>query len=95
MSKKPKQRGLYAWNYLHAGSFLLFVEGLEHHYKFMFLPGPSEYCLTRKDFEDCIAKNILEFVEELPKDIFEESMQIFLSCPTKTPNMISYEKASD
>lgn len=81
MSLKPKSKGLYAWNAIHAGSFLLYVEKMKDCYKFMFLPGPTPFYLTFEDFEQCLNTNTLEFVETLPKDVFEESMKIFLSCP--------------
>jgi hypothetical protein len=81
MSLKPKQKGLYAWNAIHAGSFLLYIEKLKDCYKFMFLPGPSPFFLTFEDFEKCINSSTLEFVEVLPNDIYEESVNIFLSCP--------------
>lgn len=91
MSKiKPQQRGLYAWNSIHAGSFLLYVEKLKDCYKFLFLPGPTEYFLTFEDFSKGIQHNVLEFVESLPKDIYQESLSIpLLSCPQTTPRISS------
>lgn len=77
---KPVARGLYAWNALHAGSFLLFVEEQKLCYRFMFLPGPSDYYLTPEDFNKCCATNLLELVEPVPVEIFEESMKM-LPCP--------------
>lgn len=88
MNKKkktvPVSKGLYAWNFLHAGSFILFVESLKDCYEFIFLPGPSEYYLTFEDFEKCIENGTLELVEPLPDDIFEETLKISLSRPSKT-----------
>ena len=78
----PIPKGLYAWNAVHAGSFLLYTESLKDCYKFMFLPGPSEYFLTKEDFEACVSNGILEFVEPLPDDIYEESLKM-LACPLK------------
>jgi hypothetical protein len=78
----PKKRGLYAWNFLHAGSFLLFVKDNENNYEFLFLPGPTQFFLTKEDFNQAIEKNILEFVEDLPKEIFEETINFALTCPT-------------
>ena len=87
---KPIAKGLYAWNFLHAGSFLLYVESLKHCHHFIFLPGPSDYYLTIEDFEKCIASNTLEFVESLPNDIFQESLR--LSCPNKKNRVTFNEK---
>jgi hypothetical protein len=84
VKNKPKDKGLYAWNYLHAGSFLLFLKEETHHYEFMFLPGPSRYCLTREDFEHCVSANVLEFVETLPDEIYQESLHFLLQCPPTT-----------
>ena len=77
---KPVPKAMYAWNAIHAGSFLLYVESLVNCYKFVFLPGPSEYFLTFEDFEIAIKKGVLEFVDILPDDIYKESLS--LSCPT-------------
>lgn len=75
----PTPKGMYAFNAIHAGSFLLFVESLVNCHKFIFLPGPSEYFLTYEDFEQATEKGILEFVEVLPEDIYHETL--LLSCP--------------
>lgn len=60
---------MYAWNAIHAGSFLLFVESLKDCHKFLFLPGPSEYYLTKEDFKFYVDAGTLEFVEVLPNEI--------------------------
>lgn len=92
MTKKPKKRGLYAWNSIYAGSFLLFVKSFKDHYQFMFLPGPSEFNLTFDEFSSCVQKGILEFVEDLPEEIFQESLSAFeLACPKPTLMMEPYE----
>ena len=83
---QPIPKGMYAWTALHAGSFLLFVESLKDCHKFLFLPGPSEYFLTIEDFSKCIKNGTLEFVEELPDEVFEETVNFSLLCP---PNEIS------
>ena len=83
----PAPKGLYAWNAIHAGDFILYVETLKDCHKFIFLPGPSEYFLTFEDFEQCLANRTLEFVEALPDEIFQESLQISLSRPLKTINI--------
>lgn len=78
--KVPIPKGMYAWNHMHAGSFLLYVETLVNCYKFIMLPGPADYFLTAEDFAKGIEKNILEFVEVLPDDIYQETL--LLSCPS-------------
>jgi hypothetical protein len=79
----PIEKGMYAWNYIHAGSFLLFVEKLKHCYKFIMLPGPTDMFLTEQDFKKSIKANVLEFVDVLPDDIYEETIRISLSCPSQ------------
>ena len=78
---KPVPKAMYAWNSVHAGSFLLHVETLVNCYKFLFLPGPADYFLTNEDFDTAMKKGILEFVEILPEEIYQESL--LLSCPSK------------
>lgn len=97
--KKPKKevsptpKGLYAWNRLHAGSFLLYVEPLNDCYKFIFLPGPSDYYLTKDDFNSCIQTNTLEFVEPLPDDIYEETIKFSLTSPSNVLKLHSNIKS--
>jgi hypothetical protein len=82
--REPKIKGLYAWNEIHAGSFLLFVETKNFAHKFLFLPGPTEYFLTLEDFSKAVEHGVLEFVECLPDNIFSESISIpLLSCPSE------------
>lgn len=75
----PVSKAMYAWNAIHAGSFLLYVESLADCHKFLFLPGPAEYFLTYEDFNKAMEKGVLEFVEVLPEEIYAESLM--LSCP--------------
>jgi hypothetical protein len=92
---QPTTKGLYAWNYLHAGSFLLYVESLKDCHKFLFLPGPSEYFLTFEDFTKCVNSNTLEFVEALPNDIFEESIKLSLLSPSGPSTIVLNENVKD
>lgn len=92
LNYQPIPKGLYAWTTLHAGSFLLFVESLKDCYKFLFLPGPSEYFLTIEDFTKCVKSNVLEFVEELPDEIFQETIKFSLNSPIIESNIITNEK---
>ena len=77
---KPIPKAMYAWNAVHAGSFLMYVESLTDYHKFIFLPGPDEYYMTFQDFAAAIKKGVLEFVETLPDEIYNET--ISLSCPS-------------
>lgn len=88
---QPISKGLYAWNAIHAGSFLLFIESLKDCHKFLFLPGPAEFFLTFEDFAKCLQTNALEFVESVPNDVFEESIRISSTCPSNNPKIICNE----
>jgi hypothetical protein len=81
LQTKPILKAMYAWNAVHAGSFLLHVNSPTDCYKFIFLPGPVDYFLTHEDFEAAIKQGVLEFVEILPEEIYQET--ILLSCPSR------------
>ena len=86
---KPLDRGFYAWNMERAGDFLIFVESSEDYYKFLYIPGADPFYLTKEDFHTCMKTGIVSLVEQLPKDIYEESL--VLSCPPKTPKIQTHE----
>ncbi len=88
---QPIPKGMYAWTSLHAGSFLLYVESLKDCHKFIFLPGPSEFFLTFENFSECIKTKILDFVEQLPDEVYNETIQFSLPCPPKPPKIIMDE----
>lgn len=90
-SLQPTSRGMYAWTSLHAGSFLLYVESLKDCHKFIFLPGPSEFFLTFENFNECVKSKVLEFVEQLPEDIYEETVEFSLPRPPKLEKVIPNE----
>jgi len=70
------ERGLYAWTVGRCGDFLLFVESHSNCHKFLYLPGASEFFLTFEDYTNSIKRGSLDFVEQLPQDIFRESLQL-------------------
>lgn len=78
-SYQPTPRGFYAWNIERAGDFLIYVEALKDCYKFLYVPGATEFYLSVEDFDKALKRNVLSFVEQLPEDIYEESLS--LSCP--------------
>jgi hypothetical protein len=78
---QPTPKGMYAWTSVYAGSFLLYVESLKDCHKFIFLPGPSEFYLTFEDFNKSLTTNVLEFVEQLPDEIYNETIEFSLSSP--------------
>jgi hypothetical protein len=81
MNKKPLSRGFYAFNAIRAGDFLLYVESDKYSHQFVYLPGGHSFYLTKEDFSVAIDTGVLSLVEQLPDDIYEESLM--LSSPTK------------
>ncbi len=73
---QPLDRSLIAFTTERAGDFLLFVEVQKNCYKFLYLPGASEFYLTFEDYTESIKRGVLEFVEQIPEDIFQESLQL-------------------
>lgn len=78
----PVERGFYAFNVERAGDFLIFVESSEDYHKFLYIPGADQFYLTKEDFHNSIKTGVISFVEQLPTNIYEESLT--LSCPPKT-----------
>jgi len=76
LNYQPIERGFYAWTIERAGDFLLFVESQKDCYKFLYMPGANEFYLTFEDFTKSMKRGILDFVEQLPEDIFEESLEL-------------------
>lgn len=93
---KPLERSFYAFNFIKAGDFLVYVQTLNGYYEFISLPGPSIINIAFEDFEKSIKDGVLSFVEQLPEDIFNETVDFAnntkqtLSCPTR-PSIIDIE----
>lgn len=79
LNYQPVLRGFYAWNIERAGDFLIYVESLKNCYKFLYVPGATEFYLSCEDFSKALQNNVLSFVEQLPEEIYQESLE--LSCP--------------
>ena len=78
---EPTLRGFYAFNMERAGDALIFVESQLHCHKFLYIPGGDPFFMTKEDFEQSIKRGVLSYVEQLPEDIFNESL--VLACPPK------------
>ena len=87
---KPIDRGFYAFNIERAGDFLIYIKTELNSHKFLYVPGAEEFYLSVEDFEKAIQKNILTFVEQLPEEIYNES--ILLSCPSNNLKIGMHEK---
>lgn len=81
LNLKPIPRGFYAFNVERAGDFLIYVEMTSNCYKFIYVPGAELFFLSLDDFTNSINNGILTFVEQLPEDVYQESLM--LSCPAQ------------
>ena len=75
MSKKkhklPLPRGVYAFTKHRRGDFLLFIKEDSEVLEFMQLPDRYQICLTKKEFSEGLSTKLLDFVEQIPEDVFE------------------------
>ena len=76
MSKKLKQtlpqpRGVYAFTKHRRGDFILFIKEDSEVLEFMQLPDRYQICLTKKEFSEGISTKLLDFVEQIPEEVFE------------------------
>jgi hypothetical protein len=81
MKNTPIERGFYSFDKLRAGDFLIFVGKRKHDYEFLYIPGPDPFYLSNEDFDKAIETGVLSFVEQLPKDIFKETINFSLPSP--------------
>jgi hypothetical protein len=77
LSYQPTEKGIYMFNKEHAGSSLVYIKHHKDYYEFAFLPGPSRFLLTPEEFTKALKVNVLEFVETLPDEIFNETMKCY------------------
>lgn len=76
MSKKLKQtlpqpRGVYAFTKHRRGDFILYIKEDSEVLEFMQLPDRYQICLTKKEFSEGISTKLLDFVEQIPEEVFE------------------------
>ena len=68
----PKDRGVYAFTKHRRGDFLLFLgENSPGVFEFMQLPDRYVLFLTLQEFTEGHNSKLLDFVEQLPEDVFE------------------------
>lgn len=85
----PTERGFYAFNVERAGDFVLYVETMYKCHKFIYLPGGDPFFMSIEDFDKAIKRGVLSFVEQLPEEIYQESL--LLSCPTKDLKIVEHQ----
>lgn len=73
MGKKlqvPKPRGIYAFTKHRRGDFLLFIKEEKEVLEFMQLPDRYQILLTKEEFHEGTITKLLDFVEQIPHDVF-------------------------
>lgn len=68
---KPQARGVYAFTKHRRGDFLLFVKEDSEVLEFMQLPDRYQVCLTKEEFHEGVTTKLLDFVEQIPEEVFE------------------------
>lgn len=77
----PKDRGLYAFTKYRRGDFILFLEEtIPGVFEFMQLPDKYTLSLSIDEFNHGKNIKLLDFVEQLPEDVFEvaKANKVFL-----------------
>ena len=69
--KVPFPRGVYAFTKHRKGDFLLFIKEDSEVLEFMQLPDRYQVCLTKQEFHEGVTTKLLDFVEQIPEDVFE------------------------
>ena len=69
--KSPLPRGVYAFTKHRRGDFILFIKEDSEVLVFMQLPDRYQICLTKKEFSEGLSTKLLDFVEQIPEDVFE------------------------
>lgn len=76
LNLQPPPRAIFAWNSLRAGDFIIFKESHKDYYEFVYVPGGDLFRLTIEDFTKSVKSGMLEFVEQLPEDVYNESLEL-------------------
>ncbi len=69
--KQPLPRSVYAFTKHRRGDFILFIKEDSEVLEFMQLPDRYQICLTKKEFHEGITTKLLDFVEQIPEEVFE------------------------
>lgn len=67
----PQPRGVYAFTKHRRGDFLLFIKEDSEVLEFMQLPDRYQVCLTRQEFHEGVTTKLLDFVEQIPEEVYE------------------------
>lgn len=65
---------MYMWTALRAGDAILYVDSSKDCHNFIYFPHSHMFHLSFEDFDKAIKQGILEFSEQVPEDIFKETV---------------------
>lgn len=82
--QKPQPRGMYAFTKHRRGDFILFIKEESEVLEFMQLPDRYQVCLTKEEFTEGLQSGLLDFVEQVPEEVFEVA----------SANIETYQKSS-
>ena len=68
---KPQPRGVYAFTKHRRGDFILFIKEDSEVLEFMHLPDRYQVCLTKEEFHEGVTTKLLDFVEQIPEEVYE------------------------
>ena len=69
--KLPLPRAVYAFTKHRRGDFILFLKEDSEVLEFMQLPDRYQICLTKEEFHEGVTSKLLDFVEQIPEEVFE------------------------
>lgn len=69
--KLPLPRAVYAFTKHRRGDFILFIKEDSEVLEFMQLPDRYQICLTKEEFSEGLSTKLLDFVEQVPEEVFE------------------------
>jgi hypothetical protein len=69
--KLPLPRAVYAFTKHRRGDFILFIKEDSEVLEFMQLPDRYQIMLTKEEFDKGITSKLLDFVEQVPEEVFE------------------------
>lgn len=69
--KTPIARGVYAFTKHRRGDFILFIKEDKDVLEFMQLPDRYQLFLTKQEFHEGVTTKLLDFVEQIPDEVFE------------------------
>lgn len=72
LKKRRLSRGIYAVRQgTHKGHFFVYISTVEDKHNFLVLPYNTTESVNVKEFEEGVDKKIVDYIEKLPKNVYE------------------------